>query len=127
GDRSLSEACVQVNDPKTGWFPTPFGVKQGDVLSPTLFKTNLADEEIQLQGMLNTMNDRCNKWRLTINDDKTQIVHFRKPFVLQSNFLLYFGKTTLMHTDTYKYLGFVFHKNMVFSEGKQTKILMCST
>lgn len=27
-------SCVQVNDYKTGWFPTPFGVKQGDVLSP---------------------------------------------------------------------------------------------
>uniref|UniRef100_A0A3P9MH62 Reverse transcriptase domain-containing protein n=1 Tax=Oryzias latipes TaxID=8090 RepID=A0A3P9MH62_ORYLA len=113
------------------WFSTPFGVKQGDVLSPTLFsiyvndlaqeikKTNLADEEIKLQGMLNTMNDWCNKWRLTINSDKTQIVHFRKPLVPQSNFLFYFGKTTLMFTDTYKYLGFVFHKNMMFSEGKQ--------
>uniref|UniRef100_A0A3B3HQ58 Reverse transcriptase domain-containing protein n=1 Tax=Oryzias latipes TaxID=8090 RepID=A0A3B3HQ58_ORYLA len=124
-------ACVQVNDLKTGWFSTPFGVKQGDVLSPTLFsiyvndlaqeikKTNLADEEIKLQGMLNTMNDWCNKWRLTINSDKTQIVHFRKPLVPQSNFLFYFGKTTLMYTDTYKYLGFVFHKNMMFSEGKQ--------
>uniref|UniRef100_A0A3P9L7Z4 Reverse transcriptase domain-containing protein n=1 Tax=Oryzias latipes TaxID=8090 RepID=A0A3P9L7Z4_ORYLA len=111
-------ACVQVNELKTGWFSTPFGVKQGDVLSPTLFsiyvndlaqeikKTNLADEEIKLQGMLNTMNNWCNKWRLTINSDKTQIVHFRKPLVPQSNFLFYFGKTTLMFTDTYKYLGF---------------------
>uniref|UniRef100_A0A3B3HD99 Reverse transcriptase domain-containing protein n=1 Tax=Oryzias latipes TaxID=8090 RepID=A0A3B3HD99_ORYLA len=126
-------ACVQVNDLKTGWFSSPFAVKQGDVLSPTLFsiyvndlaqeikKTNLGidinswnltDEEIKLQGMLNTMNDWCNKWRLTINNDKTQIVHFRKPLP-QSNFLFYFGKTTLMYTDTYKYLGFVFHKNMI--------------
>lgn len=30
-------ACVQVNDLRTGWFPTLFGVKQGDVLSLTLF------------------------------------------------------------------------------------------
>lgn len=29
--------CVQVNDLRTGWLPTLFGVKQGDVLSPTLF------------------------------------------------------------------------------------------
>uniref|UniRef100_A0A3B3IP50 Reverse transcriptase domain-containing protein n=1 Tax=Oryzias latipes TaxID=8090 RepID=A0A3B3IP50_ORYLA len=130
-DLQIRLACVQVNDLKTGWFSTPFGVEQGDVLSPTLFsiyvndlaqeikKTNLADEEIKLQGMLNTMNDWCNKWRLTINGDKTQIVHFRKPLVPQSNFLFYFGKTTLMFTDTFKYLGFVFHKNMMFSEGKQ--------
>uniref|UniRef100_A0A3P9JUJ4 ribonuclease H n=1 Tax=Oryzias latipes TaxID=8090 RepID=A0A3P9JUJ4_ORYLA len=129
-------ACVQVNDLKTGWFSTPFGVKQGDVLSPTLFsiyvndlaqeikKTNLgidinnwnlsillyaddiiliADEEIKLQGMLNTMNDWCNKWRLTINSDKTQIVHFRKPLVPQSNFLFYFGKTTLIKSSHFRY------------------------
>uniref|UniRef100_A0A3P9HC25 ribonuclease H n=1 Tax=Oryzias latipes TaxID=8090 RepID=A0A3P9HC25_ORYLA len=139
-DQGGKNSCVQVNDLKTGWFPTPFGVKQGDVLSPTLFKTNLgidinnfnlsillytddivliADEEIKLRGILNTMNDWCNKWRLTINGDKTQIVHFRKHFVPQSNFQFYFGKTTLMYTNTYKYLGFVFHKNMMFSEGKQ--------
>ena len=30
-------ASVQVNDFTTGWFSTPFGVKQGDILSPTLF------------------------------------------------------------------------------------------
>uniref|UniRef100_A0A3B3HZN9 Reverse transcriptase domain-containing protein n=1 Tax=Oryzias latipes TaxID=8090 RepID=A0A3B3HZN9_ORYLA len=131
-------ACVQVNDLKTGWFSTPFGVKQADVLSPTLFsiyvndlaqeikKTNLADEEIKLQGMLNTMNDWCNKWRLTINSDKTQIVHFRKPLVPQSNFLFYFGKTTLMYTDTYKYLGFVFHENMMQMAGSKSSRFISS-
>ncbi len=30
-------ACVQGSDVITGWFPTPFGIKEGDVLSPTLF------------------------------------------------------------------------------------------
>ena len=30
-------ACVEINSLRTGWFPTTFGVKQGDILSPTLF------------------------------------------------------------------------------------------
>lgn len=34
-------AYVQVNDLRTGWFPTPSGVKQGDILSPTLFSLNV--------------------------------------------------------------------------------------
>ena len=30
-------ACVDINDMHTDWFETPFGVKQGDILSPTHF------------------------------------------------------------------------------------------
>uniref|UniRef100_A0A3B3C8D8 Uncharacterized protein n=1 Tax=Oryzias melastigma TaxID=30732 RepID=A0A3B3C8D8_ORYME len=74
-------ACVQVNELRTGWFPTPFGVKQGDVLSPTLFAIYVNDlEETKLQKMLDIMNSWCTKWRLSINGDKTQIVHFRKTY-----------------------------------------------
>lgn len=29
-------ACLQLNSFRTGWFPSPFWVKQGDVLSPSL-------------------------------------------------------------------------------------------
>ena len=38
----------------------------------------LAETEINLQKMLNILSLWCSKWRLTINDDKTQIIHFRK-------------------------------------------------
>uniref|UniRef100_A0A3B3D9T6 Uncharacterized protein n=1 Tax=Oryzias melastigma TaxID=30732 RepID=A0A3B3D9T6_ORYME len=113
-------ACVQVNELRTGWFPTPFGVKQGDVLSPTLFVIYVNDlEETKLQKMLDIMNSWCTKWRLSINDDKTQIVHFRKPYVCQSDYQFDFGTTLLMYSVTYKYLGFVFHENMTFSEGRR--------
>jgi hypothetical protein len=30
-------ACVQINNLRTDWFPTPFGVKQGDLLPCLLF------------------------------------------------------------------------------------------
>lgn len=36
-------ACVKVNEYLTEWFSTPSGVKQGDVLSPTLFAVFIND------------------------------------------------------------------------------------
>ncbi len=42
--------CVQVNDMRTGWFPTPLGVKQGDVLSPTLFSLFINDLAQQIKN-----------------------------------------------------------------------------
>ena len=96
-----------MNDFTTGWFSTPFGVKQGDVLSPTLFAIFVNDlvQEIKnsglgvmlddvvvscllyaddivllaesgdaLQKMLNIVTFWCSKWRLMINQNKTQIM-----------------------------------------------------
>lgn len=60
------------------------------------------------------LREWCNKWRLSINVDKTQIVHFRIPSALRSKSDFYFGQTQLMYSGTYKYLGFVFHENMTF-------------
>ncbi len=100
---------MQVSDYRTDWFLTPFGVKQGDVLSPTLFAIYindlaleikhaaigvrlddltvgallysddivlLAESESDLQSLLNIVYSWCSKWRLKINKDKTQIMHF---------------------------------------------------
>lgn len=145
-------ACVQVNNLRMDWFPTPSGVKQGDLLSPSLFalyinelaqeikQVNLgvpiedmnlsillyaddiiliAENEVNLQNMLNIMNSWCSKWRLAINSEKTQIVHFRKKSELQSKHTFQFGSVPLKYTCHYKYLGFVFDENMKFSEGRK--------
>ncbi|KAL7374830.1 hypothetical protein ABVT39_007749 [Epinephelus coioides] len=46
-------ACIQLNDRRTGWFPTTYGVKQGDVLSPTLFALYVNDlaQEIKQENL----------------------------------------------------------------------------
>ncbi len=145
-------ACVQINNLRTDWFPTPFGVKQGDLLSPSLFtlyindlaqeikQVNLgvriedmnlsillyaddivliAENEVNLQNMLNIMSSWCSKWHLTINSEKTQVVHFRKKSEVQSNHTFQFQSVPLKYTCRYKYLGFVFDEYMKFAEGRK--------
>ena len=40
-------APVKVNDLRTGWFPTSYGVNRRDVFSPTLFTIYVNDLEIK--------------------------------------------------------------------------------
>ena len=143
-------ACIQVNELRTGWFPTPFGVKQGDLLSPSLFAlfindlaqeikqadlgipiddfnlsillyaddiVLMAENEAKLQKMLDIMVVWCSRWRLDINSEKTQIVHFRRNYELQSNYPFSFQSVHLKYTHSYKYLGFLFDEFMNFADG----------
>ena len=94
----------------TGQFDVPNGLKQGCMLSPTLFSIYVNDLALEinnlnigvdcnghkisillyaddvvliaptsdaLQAMLNKVNNWCNKWRITLNNTKTKVIHFR--------------------------------------------------
>ena len=146
--------CVQINEHRTGWFPTPSGVKQGDILSPTLFAlfindllkeikqstigvrvgdlvvstlcyaddlVLLAESEIDLQTLFNIVSRWCSKWRMTINNDKTKVIHFRNKRDTVSKFTFKSGSTSLSYTNSYKYLGLTLDEHLTFEEG--TKIL----
>ncbi len=64
----------------------------------------LAESESDLQNMLNVLNGWCHKWRLAINQSKTQIMHFRMKNMERSTQLIYNGSTALQYVDAYKYL-----------------------
>ena len=125
-------------------------MRQGDILSPTLFSIFLndlattikdsglgvnyynnlvnillyaddillmAENPEDLQSLLNIVSDWCEKWRLSINNKKTQIMHVRKQGKRISEFNFYYGKNygtrefpipsnncvLLEYTATYKY------------------------
>ena len=155
------QCCVKVNEHFTDWFPVQKGVKQGCVMSPTLFSiyvTDLAteinnlqagvdindlnigillyaddivlisDTENGLQSMLEKLNSWCQKWRLTVNEKKTKVMHFRSKTKTRSNFVFKCGENTIEYESSYKYLGFWFNEFLDMSRSIReiTKSASCA-
>jgi hypothetical protein len=73
----------------------------------------LATNEDDLQKMLNCLNQWCLQWKLTVNADKSQVVHFRRgPSTPQSEFTFKCGDNALQTVEKYRYLGLVFTEFM---------------
>lgn len=65
----------------------------------------IAPDAEKLQKQLDILNKWCEKWRLTLNKNKTKIVHFRNKSVLRSNSQFKCGELCLEYAACYKYLG----------------------
>ena len=72
----------------------------------------IAPNAESLQLMLNKLHEWCSKWRLSVNSDKTKIVHFRPSSVLRCNNLISCGNLNIELTDKYKYLGLWFQEHL---------------
>ena len=78
----------------------------------------LSETENNLQVMLNTINTWCNKWKLLINEAKSNVIHFRPKGKLKSKIQFKIGDKDLGYDTKYKYLGVTFHENLDFSMHK---------
>lgn len=64
----------------------------------------LAENEKNLQQILDHLYNCCLEWKLEINEDKTNLVHFRKNYSRKTNTQFKFSKN-LDLVNEYKYLG----------------------
>ena len=147
---------VQLNGYLTNWFDISSGVRQGDVLSTTLFSLYvdlvkeikelkcgvnygdlmieillyaddivlLSDNPQGLQLMLDTLGEWCKKWRLVVNNTKTNIIHFRREGVDLTESKFYFWNEEVDLVHTYRYLGLVLNEFLDMS--KTVDILISS-
>ena len=142
-----STAKIRLNGLYTESFGVTSGVKQGDIISPTLFSMYLNDlatgikdldcgveidefklaillyaddivliapNEESLQSMLTYVSDWCKKWRMAVNIDKTNVVHFRSQDSNITQFDFFLGNDVVKIVSHYKYLGVIFDEFLLF-------------
>ena len=68
-----------------------------------------------LQKLLTSFHEWCNKWRMIVNVGKSKIVHFRKSNLPRSTCTFKLGDVTLDYVDKYKYLGIVLEEFLNYS------------
>ena len=57
--------------------------------------------------MLNLVSDWCLQWKLNINVNKTQVVHYRNVSIPKTPFVFTCGTSNLEVVSQYKYLGLI--------------------
>ena len=78
------------------------GVQLDDAMISTLLYADdivlISPSAENLQTMLNAVDVWCRKWRLTVNPDKTNVIHFRTSSTARSNFVFKCGENNLDYT-----------------------------
>ena len=94
------------------------GVEYGDnSISMLLYADDIiliASDEHKLQRMLDALDEYCKTWRLTINPNKSKIVHFRRKSCPRSKQQFHCGNKTIKIVSSYKYLGLVLSEFLNF-------------
>ena len=73
----------------------------------------LAPSEDKLQKLLDITEKWCSKWGVTINVQKTKVIHFRPKNTKRTANKFYLNQRTKVDIqDRYKYLGLVIHENL---------------
>lgn len=73
-----------------------------------------------LQTGLNTLYTYCQRWRLTVNTNKTKVMVFRKGGILPRNLHFSYNNVELEIVSTFSYLGIVFSSGGSFSNTQIT-------
>ena len=79
----------------------------------------LADSEAKLQEMLDHLHEWSTKWKISINKQKSKVIHLCKRNIEQSNHVFKVGPLIINYTDKYKYLGTYFSEFLSFEENAE--------
>ena len=92
------------------------GIKYGNIVITILLYADdiiiLAETEESLQVMLNELAAWCTKWRMLINSEKSQIIHFRPKRCKKTNYKFTLDLNTLEIVDKYRYLGCTINEHL---------------
>ena len=75
----------------------------------------IAPSEEKLQCCLQYVNTWCNRWRMVVNEEKTEIVHFRKKSAGKTQYQFKYGNSILNVNSKYRYLGLVLDEYLNFN------------
>ncbi len=75
----------------------------------------IAESEADLQAMLNELGDWCVRNAMNINPTKSNIVQFRNPSVMISDFIFNVNGNVVSYASQYKYLGLVLSEHLDFN------------
>ena len=113
--------AIYINDMENALRGENAGVTIGDLKLLLLFYADdviiLSEDPQTLQEEINKLYMYCNKWKLKLNTDKSQILVFKKgnrPF----NYQWFFGNEALKCTTKIPYLGIIFSANGSFNQAQ---------
>ncbi len=92
---------------------------ENDIISVLAYADDLvfvAESHQDLQSLIDILKTWCYKWRLSVNIDKTKIMHFRPANSPQTDFVFKYGDLPLECVSEYKYLGILLDEHMDFSK-----------
>lgn len=74
----------------------------------------ISETENDLQNMFNCLSNWCSKWRITVNVNKSHVIHFRNARQEKTNYRFLLNAQTIEIVDKCKYLGLVLHEYLDF-------------
>ena len=112
--------AIYVNDVTTCINELNVGVPISDTdsISVLLYVDDIvlmAQNAEDLQKMINALHDWTIKWRLSVNIQKTQVMHVRKHQTRRTNYAFHLGDSLLHVTKSYRYLGLDINEFVNFS------------
>ena len=112
---------LYINDLADGLNSLSKGVQIGESRVSLLMYADdiviLAENELDLNLLLNKLHEWCTFWRLSVSELKSKVVHYRPISVPRTKEIFRCGNFQLDIVSDYRYLGFVINENLDYSEG----------